>query len=119
MALKVVETKGQAVSLSKQNKIVSGFLVGVETEVGKFESNIYHLRQTGGAIVKVWGNFSADALFMDGKKLAKDYAGCFVQLTWKRRVKTKAGNQFNEIEIAVDAEKRVKISPNRGGKVPF
>lgn len=117
--LKIVESRGQAISLSKTNKIVTGFLVGVETGVGKFDSNIYHLRQTNGKVVKVWGNFTMDALFVDGKKLAKEYAGCFVQMTWKRRVKTGSGNMFNEVEIAVDSEKRVKLTQKQGKKVPF
>ena len=78
----------------KEEKELVGVYMGVETDVGPNESNLYSFKKKGGKVIAVWGNTLLDNRF---KNLVK---GEEVKIIYNGLVKSeKTGREYHSFDV--------------------
>lgn len=100
----------KATLLEKKGQSLEGYLVAVQTGIGKYKSCIYHIETTGG-VVKVWGNATFDSALLDekGKAIDDRFQNVLTRLTCVdvRQVKKgKAVKVYRDFKVEVDLMKK-------------
>ena len=90
---KEVKVEGEAWDFTKE-ATVEGVYVNKDTEVGPNKSNMYHLEQGDGSIVKVWGSTVLDNKFAELEKESV-FGQTKVKITFLGMEKGKRGEYKN------------------------
>jgi hypothetical protein len=101
--LTVLNPNVNAINCDDKHKVIEGYLVSVQTKVGKYKSNIYQIKTKTGEDLRVWGGTAIDKCLMEGKTLKPELVNKFIQLTFRGSVKLGEGRNaktFQDIQVA-------------------
>jgi hypothetical protein len=101
-----------AISPDAKHKVIMGYLLAVQSKVGKFKkSRIFELQQRDGSKVNVWGSTQINGELLDetGREIEPALVGKMVRLTFKGKQKVKGRKEsMHLVDVEVDLSDSVK-----------
>lgn len=98
----------------KNDEIICKILK-VESDKGKYKSNLYTAKKRNGEIVKIWGSTVLDS------RLANMGKDDIIRITYLGKVPTDKGNPYRDFKVFKAKPAQTPDLPNapKGGKIPI